>query len=225
MSESRYGSEDARGHWVPEKPISYGPAFAWPPQPRAVVKWFFGFPGYLLPWNVPYALLAIFIWLYLTPPLAHFRHCPFPGSPSCWPNLVLAYLSTGVAPVALCLAEAGTNSIQRKWPDENAERFTFNNQTYDNMFWTLASEVPIWTCYEVLLLWGYANGCHDCQPTENPLGLWRCSSSCPSCMRSDSISPTGCCTGHRSTGSHTSSITGTPIPGHGRGCRCIRSSM
>ncbi|MEC7981992.1 MAG: sterol desaturase family protein, partial [Pseudomonadota bacterium] len=73
MSESRYGSEDARGHWVPEKPISYGPAFSWPPQPKALVKWFFGFPGYLLPWNVPYALLAIFIWLYLTPPLEHFQ--------------------------------------------------------------------------------------------------------------------------------------------------------
>ena len=53
MSESQFGREDARGNWVPDKPISYGPAFAWPPQPKALLKWFFGLPGYLLPWNIP----------------------------------------------------------------------------------------------------------------------------------------------------------------------------
>ncbi len=26
------------------------------------------------------------------------------------------------------------------------------------MFWSLVSGVPIWTAYEVLMLWGYANG-------------------------------------------------------------------
>ena len=35
------------GH--PNKPVSYGPAFDWPPNPRALFKWFFGFPGYLVP--------------------------------------------------------------------------------------------------------------------------------------------------------------------------------
>ena len=37
-------------------------------------------------------------------------------------------------------------------------RFTFGRQVHDNMFWSLASGVPIWTGYEVLLLWTHANG-------------------------------------------------------------------
>ena len=45
-----------------------------------------------------------------------------------------------------------------KWPNQKSKIFFLNNQTYDNLFWTFASGVPIWTTYEVLLLWGYANG-------------------------------------------------------------------
>ena len=36
--------------------------------------------------------------------------------------------------------------------------FTFNSQVRDNMFWTLASGVTIWSAYEVLMLWALANG-------------------------------------------------------------------
>lgn len=36
--------------------------------------------------------------------------------------------------------------------------FTFGSQVRDNMFWTLASGVTIWTLYEVLMLWALANG-------------------------------------------------------------------
>ena len=54
MDDSAYGTDDRRGNWVPTAPISYGPAFQWPPQPAALFKWFFGFPGYLLPGNTPF---------------------------------------------------------------------------------------------------------------------------------------------------------------------------
>ena len=175
MSESQFGREDARGNWVPDRPISYGPAFAWPPQPKALVKWFFGFPGYLLPWNIPYALLAIFIWVYLTPPLEHFQTLSLSWFAVILArNIVLAILVYGAWHLWLYVWRKQDTEYKynRKWPDENAERFTFNNQTKDNMFWTLASGVPIWTCYEVLLLWAYANGhATMVNPSENPLGF------------------------------------------------------
>ena len=175
MSEAKYGSEDTRGHWVPNKPISYGPAFAWPPQPKALVKWFFGFPGYLLPWNVPYALLAVFIWVYLTPAIEHFQTLSLSWFAVLLArNLMLAILVYGAWHLWLYVWRKQDTEFKynRKWPEERAERFTFNNQTYDNMFWTLASGVPIWTCYEMLLLWAYANGYATMvSPTENPLGF------------------------------------------------------
>ncbi|MEP4432811.1 MAG: sterol desaturase family protein, partial [Hyphomicrobiales bacterium] len=77
MDELKFGKIDARGGWAPDKPISYGPAFAWPPQPKALFKWFFGFPGYFLPWNLLYAFAAILIWLFLTPSLETMKNFSF----------------------------------------------------------------------------------------------------------------------------------------------------
>ena len=173
MDEMNYGSRDARGNWSPEKAIDYGPVFAWPPKPKAVLKWFFAFPGYLFPWNVLYALAAIGIWYFLTPPLLHFQNFSLS-----WfgvilgRNIVLALLVYGSWHIWLYVwRKQGTSfKYNRNWPEETAERFTFNNQTYDNIFWTLASGVPIWTCYEVLLLWSCANGYTTMiTPSENPV--------------------------------------------------------
>ncbi len=40
----------------------------------------------------------------------------------------------------------------------NNRSFTFRSQLRDNMFWSLASGVTIWTAYEALMLWALANG-------------------------------------------------------------------
>ena len=31
MGDSKFGMEDSRGFWAPKEPVSYGPAFDWPP--------------------------------------------------------------------------------------------------------------------------------------------------------------------------------------------------
>ena len=173
MDEMNFGSRDARGNWSPKKPIDYGPAFAWPPKPGAVLKWFFAFPGYLLPWNLLYAIAAIGIWYFLTPPLAHFQTFSLSWfSVILVRNIVLALLVYGSWHIWLYVWRKQGSSFKynRNWPEETAERFTFNNQTYDNIFWTLVSGVPIWTCYEVLLLWSCANGyVAMITPSENPV--------------------------------------------------------
>ena len=89
-------------------------------------------------------------------------------------NLVLAIIVYGAWHLWLYVfRKQGTDfKYNRKWPDGNSKRFTFNNQTYDNMFWTLASGVPIWTCYEMLLLWAYSNGYATIiNPVENPVAF------------------------------------------------------
>ena len=40
----------------------------------------------------------------------------------------------------------------------NDARFFTGNQTRDNIFWSCTSGVGIWTAYEVIMMWGYANG-------------------------------------------------------------------
>lgn len=161
MDDSSYGKLDARGaNWAPDRPISYGPVFSWPPNPRALFKFFFGFPGYFLPWNVLYAVAAILIWQFLTPSLETMKDFSVG-----WVAIIL------VRNIGLAIGVYGAWHLwlyvwrkqdvafkyNRQWPKEKSSVFAFGNQTYDNMFYTLASGVPIWTAYEVLLLWAYAN--------------------------------------------------------------------
>ena len=40
----------------------------------------------------------------------------------------------------------------------NSDRFLFNNQLYDNMFYTMVSGVAIWSFFEVLMFWGMGAG-------------------------------------------------------------------
>ena len=160
MDESHFGKTE-RGQWAPDKPISYGPAFASPWSLKAFFKWFFGFPGFLLPWTIPYAVLAFVIWQWFTPSLETMKTIQ-PG----WVllvfarNFVMALLVYGGWHLWFYrLKKQGTNfKYNKQWPKDESSLFTFGNQVHDNMFHTLASGVPIWTAYEVLLLWAYANG-------------------------------------------------------------------
>ncbi len=173
MSESEFGTEDNRGYWIPKKLISYGPFFTWPPDPKALSKFFFGVPGYFLPSNMLYALMAVGIWVFLTPSMETMQTLS-PG----WMltvlarNMVMAFIFIGAWHLWLYVWKKQDNRFKynRSWPAKESSKFTFNNQTKDNMFWSLASGVPIWTSYEVLLLWGYASGkIPFVSPTDSPV--------------------------------------------------------
>ena len=88
-------------------------------------------------------------------------------------NVVLAILVYGAWHLWLYVwrKQGTTFKYNRQWPKESPA-FLFNNQTYDNMFYTLVSGVPIWTAYEVLLLWAYANNVAPMISfAENPVGF------------------------------------------------------
>ncbi|MCP4307153.1 MAG: sterol desaturase family protein, partial [bacterium] len=55
-------------------------------------------------------------------------------------------------------AQGTAYKYSNRWLDRDNTAFLFNNQTLDNIFWTLASAVPIWTAFEVMSLWAMANG-------------------------------------------------------------------
>ena len=54
-------------------------------------------------------------------------------------------------------AQGTKYSFNNNWPQEKHRRFFFNNQVYDNMFHSLASGCTIWTSYEVITMWAFAN--------------------------------------------------------------------
>src|ERR1700683_4432504 len=77
MVEASSDLRDARGDWRPRKRLEAPPVFVWPAQPVAFIRWFFGYPGYLFPWNVGYALTAFATWSLLTPDLSRMTHLEF----------------------------------------------------------------------------------------------------------------------------------------------------
>ncbi|MCB1434357.1 MAG: sterol desaturase family protein, partial [Alphaproteobacteria bacterium] len=141
MAESDYGTVDKRGNWAPNRPVSYGPFFTWPVRPVAILKWFFGFPGYLLPWNALYAVAAVLIWTYLTPGLQHFQSFSLTWSAVVLArNVMLAILVYGAWHLWLYVWRRQDTAFKynRQWP-KDSPGFLFGNQTYDNMFHTLVS--------------------------------------------------------------------------------------
>ena len=161
MSDAILGTRDKRGDWRPPYLIEVEAPYRWPPQPLAVLKWLFGFPGYLWPWNCLYLATALATWFFLMPDLARME------SFELWwialilgRNLAMMVLYVGAWHLYLYTVKGqGTDFRYSARPfATHSSRFLFGNQVHDNMFWTLAGAVPIWTAYEVVMLWSHANG-------------------------------------------------------------------
>lgn len=161
MDETRFGSRDGRGYWKPFALIEYAPVFVWPPRPLQFLKWLFGAQGYLVPWNAFFLGVAVVLWLYMTPSLETLQ--TFSAGWIAWllvRNAVLTFLFYGSWHLILYIKRVqGTEfKYNQNWPARDSKAFIFGSQNIDNVIWTFASGVPIWTAYEAVMLWGFANG-------------------------------------------------------------------
>jgi hypothetical protein len=161
MASIDVDERDSRGDWKPPDRLRPPPVFVWPAQPMALLKWLFGYPGYLWPWNLAYVALAVATWTFLTPSLETMRTFAIG-----WVafiaarNLVMLFLIVGTWHFWLYIhkAQGLDYKYNGRWLAARNSTFLFGNQVLDNIFWNVASAWPIWTAYEVLMLWGYASG-------------------------------------------------------------------
>jgi len=161
MDDSLYGTRDRRGNWRPFEPAHYPPVFVWPAQPVRFIKWLLGYPGFVLPWNLLYAAVGAILWVYFIPPAETMRaFSPISLAYLFVCNAVIVLLFFGSLHVRLYVRrKQGTSfKFNPKWPSADNSAFLFRNQTIDNMIWTFASAVPIWTAYEAVTLWAFAKG-------------------------------------------------------------------
>jgi sterol desaturase/sphingolipid hydroxylase (fatty acid hydroxylase superfamily) len=159
MNDLDFGIRDKRGDWRPNQPLKVGPLLDFPWSPRHVLKWL---PSYFLPWNVVFMAVGAIFWFYLTPSRETLQTISWT-----WPLLLLLRNSAlvlvlyGALELRLYIKRSQGNryKFNGKFPSEQPSTvFMFKSQNIDNAIRTFGTGLPIWTAYEVLMLWAWANG-------------------------------------------------------------------
>ncbi len=143
----------------PEKPIPVPPLYAWPPQPLASLRYLFINLAY--PWGYIFVILSVILWQWFTPSMATMATLSVDWMALIWlRNAAVLTLFAGGLHWWLYIRRRQGNDYKFNvpWMARDDARFTFNDQVKDNMFWSLASGVTIWSLYECFTWWWYASG-------------------------------------------------------------------
>ena len=150
----------AQWNWHPVLPIPNSPLFEWPPSPVATFRWF------AKSWlRLSMTLLVLgastLTWIILQPALERTGTFEFGWiAQILLRNLALTVVIAGSLHLYLHTfrKQDRHHRFMKPGTERKHRKFTWGDQVLDNMFWTLASGVPIWSAYEVFYLWAYANG-------------------------------------------------------------------
>lgn len=155
------GIRDEKGHWRPNHPSGFSPLEKWPWKIGEIFRAIFGWGGYLWPRHVIYALLAIVTWFFLQADLSVTRQLSVGWiAVMLLRNALLMVVVFGFYHLTLYVwkVQGTKGKYHPEGQARKARKFLFKDQVKDNMFWSMASGVPIWTAWEVFYMWAAGNG-------------------------------------------------------------------
>jgi len=151
-----------RKEWnhAPDGPIQVSPLWQWPPKPLAAFRWYFD-SWFIITINLCIAGLAVASYFWASPTLAQTETFSIG-----WITLIFArnfiLLCVVAGSLHLWFHAYAMQGDDKKYDPRPFPRkgrmFTFNSQVLDNMTWSLASGVTIWSALEALVWWSMANG-------------------------------------------------------------------
>ncbi|MEM8652882.1 MAG: sterol desaturase family protein [Pseudomonadota bacterium] len=152
--------ESSRWNHHPDLPIQVSPIMAWPPKPVSWVKWIAGY------WLAISSVVMefIFAWVvfaWFQPDIEAMKTLSWGWVAQIWfRNMILMCAVAGGLHLWFYsfTAQGKKLKFDARELAKNNGTYTFRNQVLDNMFWTLASGVTVWTILEVLYFWAAANG-------------------------------------------------------------------
>ncbi len=147
-------------NYKPDVPLQVSPLFQWPPDPVRIFKWVWN-SWFLISERLIIVGLAVLTWFYLQPALERCETFAIGWIAQIYAkNFTLMVLVAGG--LHLYFYTFGRQGDERKYDGRELVRkgraFTMGNQVRDNMFWTLASGVTVWSGYEAVMMWAMANG-------------------------------------------------------------------
>ena len=158
LPEPKPAGQSREWNYHPNLPIVMAPFFDLPFKLRASLTWL---QNTWLKWSPPvnHLLWALVVYFFLWPNISNMTSLNWS-----WTGQIFA-INIGVTIILagalhLYLYKFSGQEMHLKFdvrPMEKSARFTFGNQVWDNMFWTLASGVPIWTAWMFLYFYAAAN--------------------------------------------------------------------
>ena len=153
-------AEAARWNYRPARPVALNPLFSWPPKPIAVLRWYRAYWMALTTSTLTIAF-ATFVFFAILPPLETMKEWSW--------NWVLRVYLANLVPHCMCAGllhywfymrkgQGKTFKFDARNPATDNGTFTFRDQVRDNMFWTIASGITIWTSFQLPIYWAMANG-------------------------------------------------------------------
>lgn len=159
-SISEKNHHDREWNWRPKEPVRMSPLFKWPLKPHTIFNWFAA-SWFALTERAAILILSIATWIWFQPAVERCRTFEFGWIAEMYArNLALMVLLAGGLHLYFYTfrKQGDRRQFDTRPLARDHRKFLFRDQVRDNMFWTLASGVTIWTGYEVVLMWGYANG-------------------------------------------------------------------
>ena len=153
-------AETQRWNYRPDGAVPLNPVFSWPPKPRDIIAWYAG--AWLQITSLTLTMgLAIAAYLLFLPPLEAMQTFAPGWMLTIWLlNMVPQTLVAGSLHWWLYIRK--NQGMKKKFDRRDLSRdngiFTFRNQVWDNIWWTLGSALTVATIYQWGIVWAMANG-------------------------------------------------------------------
>lgn len=152
--------EKERWNYHPDNPVGLNPLFSWPPNPSDVWNWYRGAWFQITAVTIPF-LLAVTVWVTLIPALESMKSFATGWMFQVWlANLLPQVVVAGS--LHWWLYSRKGQGMAKKFDKRDLAyengNFTFGNQLWDNIFWTLGSAITVATVYQWVIFWAMANG-------------------------------------------------------------------
>ncbi|NRB34315.1 MAG: sterol desaturase family protein [Rhodobacteraceae bacterium] len=159
---SDFGTDPEAGRWNcrPDHPVRLNPLFQWPLDVKAVWDWYRGAWLGITSLTLTFGIAAL-VYVSFLPPLVQMATFQPGWMVTIWLlNLVPQTIVAGGLHYWLYLRKGQgriTKFDKRDLTRKNGT-FTFSNQVWDNIWWTLGSAITVATVYQWIIYWAMANG-------------------------------------------------------------------
>ena len=161
-NQDHHRGKAARDEWLfaPDIPIGNNPLFEWPLNARRILTYYRDYWLTVSEVSI-FFVLAVAGWFALRGVLEGAAVLSAGWVLAVWAlNLAVVLVFAGGFHLFFYQLRAQGTDLKYvpQFGHRGGARFTFGSQVRDNMFWSLASGVSVWTGYLVFLLWAHAQG-------------------------------------------------------------------